>query len=188
MALKNKEISLRLVKISDAALIAKWNSDPEIFRLTSNRKNTSPKVRKWLKTIFSDQNEICWIIQHNNRPIGFITLSVTKENNFGIISTTLDINHVGHGYGIQARRLALRHAFRKLKLHKVFVEIFSFNARAIQSCLRQGFRFEGIGREETLVNGKYYDDVWLGLLSCEFMDLERNDANKKLPRFKYIDE
>ena len=49
----------------------------------------------------------------------------------------------GHGYGTEATRLMLDHAFGTLGLHRIALYVFEFNERAIRAYQRCGFVVEG---------------------------------------------
>lgn len=74
---------------------------------------------------------------------------------------------LGKGYGTEAIRLALSHAFES-GLHRVSLRVLAHNARAISAYRKCGFREEGREREAAFVNGAWQDDIIMGLLCHEF--------------------
>jgi RimJ/RimL family protein N-acetyltransferase len=73
-----------------------------------------------------------------------------------------------HGYGTEALRLLLRHAFEELALHRVDLRVLAYNARAIRSYEECGFVREGVERERALVDGVWHDDVIMAILEQEY--------------------
>ena len=76
---------------------------------------------------------------------------------------------LGRGLGSEAIRLVLRHAFGTLGMHRVDLKVLDFNDRAIAAYLACGFVEEGRERESCWVDGRWHDDVVMGVLDREFI-------------------
>ncbi len=74
----------------------------------------------------------------------------------------------GQGYGSDAICAVLRFAFQELNLHRVYLRARADNARGIRAYEKCGFRHEGQLREAIYSNGRYYDELWMGVLRPEF--------------------
>ena len=74
----------------------------------------------------------------------------------------------GRGLGTEAVRLLCHHAFVTLNLHKVSLDCDAINERALRLYARVGFRVEGRRRDQSFIEGKYVDEVVMGLLRGEF--------------------
>lgn len=72
------------------------------------------------------------------------------------------------GYGTDALKVLLRFVFYQLNLHKISLQVLSFNERAQKVYKRLGFIEEGRLRQERYVDGTYYDLLVMGLLKEEF--------------------
>jgi RimJ/RimL family protein N-acetyltransferase len=73
-----------------------------------------------------------------------------------------------NGYGSEAIRLLLGYAFDTLRLHRVGLRVLEYNARAIRAYEKCGFVQEGVERESALVDGRWYNDVMMGILDSEY--------------------
>ena len=73
------------------------------------------------------------------------------------------------GYGTEAARLMLRLAFERIGLHRVGLSVFAFNERAIRSYQKAGFRVEGRLREAIARDGRYWDEIQMGVLRDEWL-------------------
>jgi RimJ/RimL family protein N-acetyltransferase len=62
----------------------------------------------------------------------------------------------------------LRHAFLELNLHRVELEVFAYNPRAIRCYEKAGFRQEGARRESHYHEGRYHDSYRMVILREEF--------------------
>jgi RimJ/RimL family protein N-acetyltransferase len=76
----------------------------------------------------------------------------------------------GRGYGTEATRLLLGHAFDTLGLHRIELEVYAFNHRARHVYEKLGFRVEGTRREALHWEGARHDAIVMGLLAHEWRD------------------
>jgi RimJ/RimL family protein N-acetyltransferase len=68
----------------------------------------------------------------------------------------------------EAARLFQRHLFADLGFHRVQLEIYGFNERALRHAERAGFVREGVRRKAYWRNEEWVDGVLYGLLADEF--------------------
>jgi RimJ/RimL family protein N-acetyltransferase len=76
----------------------------------------------------------------------------------------------GRGIGDEAVRLFQRHLLVELDLHRVELQIYGFNERAIAQAERTGYVREGVKRKAYLKDGEWQDAVLFGLLRDELPD------------------
>lgn len=74
----------------------------------------------------------------------------------------------GKGYGTEAMRLLVDYAFTALGLHSVMLSVFAYNPAAIRCYTKVGFREIGRRREARWHNGRFWDEVFMDILSSEF--------------------
>lgn len=72
------------------------------------------------------------------------------------------------GYGSDAVTALVRWGFRELSLHRIELSVDPANARAIRVYEKIGFVREGIRREAHYADGRFGDDLLMGLLDHEF--------------------
>jgi RimJ/RimL family protein N-acetyltransferase len=75
----------------------------------------------------------------------------------------------GRGLGREAARLLLAWAFDHLRLHRVSLEVYAFNARAIHVYEALGFRHEGRLRQALWQDGAWHDALVMGMLAGELV-------------------
>lgn len=78
--------------------------------------------------------------------------------------------HRGKGAGEFACRSVLRHAFRDLNLHRVYLSVVDGNSAAHSLYLKLGFVEEGRARAAAFKMGAYTDLIRMAILSAEFQD------------------
>ena len=76
------------------------------------------------------------------------------------------------GYGTNAVRLLLRHAFENLNLNRVSLVVFESNPRAIHVYKKVGFIEEGRMREFHFSGGEYCDTLIMSMLRREWESSE----------------
>ncbi|MFI2645124.1 GNAT family N-acetyltransferase [Streptomyces sp. NPDC018610] len=74
----------------------------------------------------------------------------------------------GRGHGSEALRLLVDHLFGAYALHRLELDTWSGNERAVRAFTRLGFREEGRRRAAVLVEGERYDRVLFGMLREEW--------------------
>ncbi len=80
----------------------------------------------------------------------------------------------GRGLMGEGLTLALDIAFRRLKLHRVEVNIQPNNARSLALAMRFGFTREGYSRRYVKISGRWRDHVRFAMLAEDWRALRRN--------------
>jgi RimJ/RimL family protein N-acetyltransferase len=79
-----------------------------------------------------------------------------------------DKDSVGLGFGTEILNYLIQFSFNKINLNKISMSSVSSNIAAKKSCLKVGFKLEGILREQFYTDGKYLDVNYFGLLKGEY--------------------
>lgn len=74
----------------------------------------------------------------------------------------------GQGYGTEAARLVLDHAFTALGLRAVWLRVAAFNVAGIRAYERAGFCHAGRLREAYWMGGRFWDVLLMDCLASEF--------------------
>jgi RimJ/RimL family protein N-acetyltransferase len=127
----------------------RWYSDAEVARLT--RYQDGPMRRDEIERFFAarvvghDSLALAVHERTTDRLIGTCAFSqLDGENGSAMYHITIGEKDCwGRGYGTEATRLMLAHAFETLRLHRVALAVFEFNERAIRSYRSCGFVIEG---------------------------------------------
>ncbi len=94
-------------------------------------------------------------------------ISWCRRASFGILIG--DKAAWGKGYGSEATRLMLRHAFETLNLNRVWLHVYEYNQRGIRAYEKVGFRREGVLRQDTFRDGRYWDTIAMAVLREEWI-------------------
>ena len=117
----------------------------------------------------NDRLDLAGIEKENGTLVGEVVFNQYDTNtgnvNFRILISPNDRNK---GMGTEATALFIRYGFEVLKLHKIELEVFSFNPRAEHIYLKNGFVLEGVRRQNFKFNNQYFDTKLYGLLQSEY--------------------
>lgn len=167
--------NLRLAQASDGQEYYQQNFNPldtEVAKLTGCKTEFSydEVVNFFLKCVEADDRYDFLIIAPDRRIIGE---SVINEIDWEARSANFRIcifhsNERGKGIGSWAVKMTRDFAFEKLKLHRLELDVFSFNPRAEKAYLAAGFKREGVLRDAIRNGEEYADDILMAILEDEW--------------------
>jgi RimJ/RimL family protein N-acetyltransferase len=178
-SLASDRVRLRTHVASDAADHVRWRNDAEVaFWAMAGDVRFWPvaaaTVDRWfsekLPTMDPATDGVYAVDLLDGRHIGMVDYrdvdSIARSATVGITIGEKDV--WGQGYGSEALRLLVGHLFDHLNLHRVQLDTWSGNERAIRSFVGLGFREEGRLREAVWGRGRYFDSILMGLLRSEW--------------------
>ncbi|MCK4575874.1 GNAT family N-acetyltransferase [candidate division WOR-3 bacterium] len=172
--LYGSSICLRPVIIEDAAIIRKWHNDSELIKLArvGEKRTTLRQEKEDIEAARKSGNQAYHLIlvKVDDTPIGFLRFNFIDKSSGNIWLRMIIGNKKaqGKGYAREALQCYLKWMFDKLKIHRITLECYSTNSRAIQFYKKIGFQKEGVLREAVFINGKYYDIISFGMLKKDF--------------------
>jgi len=172
-----ERVNLRPVQIDDAQAIFAGTQQPEGRRLTGTHAEfTLEQVQTYVERAQTsdDRATFTMIDAADARPVGEVVLmDIDTDNHSAGLRIALFYDaDFGKGYGSEAMRLALKHAFETLKLHRVSLEVFAFNPRAIHVYEKVGFKREGVLRDALYWDSEYVDAIVMGILADEYFAIQ----------------
>jgi RimJ/RimL family protein N-acetyltransferase len=152
----------------------RWYTDPEVARLA--RYQDGPMRVDEIDRFFqaralgSESLAMAIHLRAGGRLIGSCAFSqMDGDNGSALFHITIgEREEWGHGYGTEATRLMLDHAFGTLHLHRVALAVFEFNERAVRAYRRCGFTVEGRAREAIWRDGRWWDELSMSVLEAEW--------------------
>lgn len=169
--LEGERVTLRPLTAQDADVIFAFN-DSEVSRLTGTTKNhTLEHYRSHYASLKTATDRADYaIISETDELVGEVVINDidwhSRVANFRI--ALFDRRFFDKGYGSEAAALMLRHAFKTLKLHRLELEVFDFNTRALHVYETLGFVREGLKRDVLLWKDTYHNAVVMGILAPEY--------------------
>lgn len=165
-----EDVYLRALEPADVERTSKWHNDAGLYATLVNpfRYVSRAAEEEWIrrKTAYSQteiQLAIC--LKEGERHIGNIHLTdidwVARHACLGIFIGATSCQ--SKGYGQQALRLLLRHAFHDLGLYRVYLTVLEDNPRALRIYEKCGFVVEGRLRRHAYKRGQFQDLILMGL-------------------------
>ncbi len=158
--------------------------DPEVARLTGCKSSfTHDEVVNFFLSCIDDEDRYDFLIVSPDGNI--IGESVINEIDWELRSANFRIgifhsNTCGKGIGTWATCMTCDFAFENLHLHRLELDVFSFNPRAEKSYLKAGFKREGVLRDAIKDGDTYADDILMAILEDEWKALKQQNSKSEL--------
>ena len=172
--LEGERVYLRPIENEDMDLLYNSLWHKEGRRLTGTQTVFSRTgVQQFFENVSADSSRIDLLIclHENNQPIGdIVMMDIDHRNRNAIVRISIfDQDFWGNGYGTEAMSLLLDFGFNIFNLHRIGLDVFSYNERGIKSYQKLGFKQEGIIRDALFYDGGYHDSILMGILKDEFI-------------------
>jgi RimJ/RimL family protein N-acetyltransferase len=146
--------------------------DAESLRLTGTQHSfTEPEIRDWLESLNARGDRADWaIIRREDRQyLGEVVLADHDDDNrsIGFRIGLAGSAYFGRGYGTEATAAVVAHAFLAMAVHRIELEVFSFNPRARRVYEKVGFVTEGIRREVLRVGDEWVDSIMMSIIASD---------------------
>lgn len=171
---------LRLARPEDAESYYSQNfcpMDQEVIRLTGSKESYTREevVGFFHQCIQAEDRYDFLLIAKDGRIVGESVINEidweARSGNFRIVIFQPGVQ--GKGLGSWAVQVTRDFAFEELQLHRLSLDVFSFNERARKAYLAAGFREEGRLRDAVLDGKEYADDILMAILEEEWRECKR---------------
>jgi RimJ/RimL family protein N-acetyltransferase len=107
-----------------------------------------------------------FVIEVEGEPAGTMAFDVANRRSriAHLHAIMLLPDYRGRGLATAATRLLVRHLVFELDYHRVQLEVYGFNERALRHFERAGFRREGVRRQAYWRHGAWVDGILFGLV------------------------
>jgi len=106
--------------------------------------------------------------KEDRKIIGYTILEGVQSKNKSLLIKRIAIAEKGKGYGRESLQGMKKYCFELLQFHRLWLDVFDYNSRAIHLYETEGFQREGVMRECVLQNGTYHNLIVLSLLEQEY--------------------
>jgi len=170
-----RRLELRLLEPEDVGeAYVRWLNDPETVRFTEarHRAHTLESIRAYVAACAArgDDHLLGIFEMAGGRHVGNIKIGPVNPHH-KCASVGLVIGEKarwGRGYATEAIALASRYAFTSLGLHKLTAGVIEGNEGSRRAFEKNGFMVEGVRRAQNFGDGRWRDEVLLGLLAEEW--------------------
>ena len=133
---------------------------------------TKVGVKNFISKICSDNSRVDFFIvnKESNEIVGEVVINdIDWQNRSANIRIAIfQEQNYNKEYGTDALLVALNFGFGMYNLHRIELQVYSFNKRAIHVYEKIGFKREGILRDCLYFDNKYYDAIVMSILHTEF--------------------
>jgi len=166
--LHGTRVTLRPIVAADAPMMFAALADPEGNRLTGTHQVfTCDAIEQWAASRMAQPDRLDLAITDaaTGEWAGELAINGWSPDDHSCnIRIALDAAARDRGYGTEAMRLIIDHVFEQLPIHRLSLDVFAFNERAIAVYRKLGFMHEGILRHTLYWDGEYHDSVLMSIL------------------------
>jgi RimJ/RimL family protein N-acetyltransferase len=175
--LEGKLVRLRALEALDEPLVYRWINDPEVAQwLMARLPFSHQQIHDYIAQSSPSYEEARFGIESRSDGsligVCYLALTALPDRRARLGIEVGDRARWGRGYGTDAMVTLCRYGFAMMNLHRIELEVFRENERAIRVYERTGFRVEGTRREAAWKFGRYHDLVLMGLLEGELVDAD----------------
>ena len=166
------KVILRPIVATDAAAMFAALEDPEAMRLTgTHRAFTRDVIDEWAATRHDqlDRLDLAITDAATGEWAGELALNDWDADNHSCnVRIAVDAAYRDRGFGTEAMRMVIDYTFETLPIHRLELDVFAFNERAIAVYRKLGFVAEGVARSVLFWGGEYHDSVMMSILRPEW--------------------
>ena len=170
--LHGDKVTLRPPSVDDVPALMPMFRDPEVARFTgSHQSPDEERARAWYATRGEqdDRLDLAVVARATGSVVGEVVLNGWDAGNESCGFRTCFVpTALGQGLGTEAIRLIVGYGFEQLRLHRISLEVFTFNPRARGSYEKVGFVREGVMRDALLWEGERVDAELMAILAPEW--------------------
>jgi len=173
--LVGERVRLRATTDEDFALLELWWNDPRVALLNARAIRPRPpgahheRFRGWGANDDLSSTGFSVVTRADDAFVGQVSLfgidARDRGATFGIV---IGPDHWSQGLGTETARLMVRYGFLELGLHRIQLNVWAFNERAVAAYLKAGFVVEGRHREVVFHDGRWHDELTMAVLAQEW--------------------
>jgi len=162
-------VTIRRAAVDDVAFLTRIITDEEVAPFLAAVRSSSPdEIRAEIARGEADPEASgVYLIEVDGTPVG--TMSFERVNRRSRIANlgglALDPDVRGRGIADEAARQFQRHLISELGFHRLQLEVYAFNERALRHAERSGFVREGVRRKAYWRRDTWVDGILFGLVA-----------------------
>ena len=171
---------LRPHERSEIPLFVRWFNDQETSHFLSMRSPMSQaSEEQWFEHMLEAQGKTAYnftiCLLEDDRPIGTIALmDVDHVDGNAAVGISIGEKELwGQGYGTDAMNALLDFGFGQIRMERIWLEVYDYNARGMRSYEKCGFVLEGTLRHAIFREGSFRDVHIMSILHHEWLAQER---------------
>ena len=172
--METENVLIRETEFDDYEYFVKGENDPEVTKYLTFDENRSYEdvVTEAIYNKFSREKlDFTIVDRESGKPIGRIFISKIDTHSDSLDITKFYIGETqfwGKGVAREIMNELLEYCFTFLHMERVTLDYYTGNKRAYTLYESLGFEKEGVARNATKKDGKYYDLHLMSMLRSEF--------------------
>jgi methionyl-tRNA formyltransferase/RimJ/RimL family protein N-acetyltransferase len=166
-----KRVRLRALRREDSALLYEWINQRELVIFNAPYHPVSEVDHEsWLESMMKKRFDlVIFVIEDiaSGQALGSCQLfNINWRHRSAELQIRLgDQRFQNQGLGSEAVQLLCRFGFADLNMHRIYLNVFKNNERAIGAYRKCGFVEEGVMREAAFIDGQWLDVTLMALLN-----------------------
>ncbi|MEW6548214.1 MAG: GNAT family protein [Spirochaetota bacterium] len=187
---RGEKVYLSPAMISDADIFMRGMNDPSARLFARSRRDAMNDLttKEMLERLM--KHDECFVVRRSSDDAGIgyvLILDRDQLNREAMLAITIcDEKDRGKGYGEEAMRLLLDHAFVNLNLESVYLGVYSYNLRAKKLYEKLGFRLVGLRRHSRIVGDAVYDEYVMDMIASEYFGRYGNSGRKEIDSHTFV--
>lgn len=166
-------VILRPYQPDDAQILLDATSNPVVRRLTGTQHSfTLAQIQRYIASSLDADDRAGFIITDaaSGAPVGEIVLMDIDDLNRSAALRIAIFNEqdFGKGFGTDALRLVVGYGFEQRSLHRISLDVFDFNPRAVHVYEKIGFRREGTQRDTLFYEGAFHSSIMMAIFEDDW--------------------
>jgi RimJ/RimL family protein N-acetyltransferase len=181
--LRGERVWLRASTKADFTTGVDAISDAETGHFLGLKMPISPEgAEQFGQQVVAGQGTSIWsftiCLLADDRPIGNVTLrNPDRENgNAEVAIVITDKASQGRGLGTDALNCLVDFGFGELRLERIYLHVFDYNARAMRSYEKAGFQTDAVLRRHRFHRGDHHEVHLMSILRGDWLALDRRRA------------
>lgn len=177
--LTGSKVYLRPLEMDDLDFMQQsTNNDVEMRRLTGTPTAfTRTQLEQYILRQSEDDSRVSFgvVRLEDDQLMGEVVINDINPNaRSASFRIAISDAYTGQGFGTEATRLMLDYGFGMLNLHRIELDVYTINERAIHVYEKVGFKWEGLKRESWYYDHQFYDTVIMSILDAEYREKYRS--------------
>jgi RimJ/RimL family protein N-acetyltransferase len=181
--IRGRKTWLRPPEPADIPAFVRWFNDYGTVRYIGARAPMGTALEeRWFEGMLERHGTSDWYFVicrlGSDRAIGNMGLhGVDLTNGSAAVGITIgETDEHGKGLGTDALEALLDFGFGRLRLERMWLDVYDFNGRAIASYRKAGLQREGVARHGAYRDGRFVDVVAMAILRDEWAARRATDA------------
>jgi RimJ/RimL family protein N-acetyltransferase len=185
--LTGSRVRLRAVEEGELEQLARWYRDPEYtvlqsrsYQITSHAE-TLEQMKKWFVNVDNSGSGNFAVEElETHTLVGSVNIwGGALPQRAATLAIQIGSEFVGRGFGTDALQVAIGFAFRELGLNRLQLDVAANNSRGIRAYEKVGFVVEGRRRQATFHDGRFHDELIMGILFDDWRAAQRGSGRER---------